>query len=103
MKVITPEWEEFSKELDGIILDKNFNYAVHRVFKSTITTPLNINTQICCKRIEYIKKYFENIHTVLEIGPGIGNMCRILYNEFDIRTYTICDIESMFRITKFWL
>jgi hypothetical protein len=103
-------WEGLSARLDALAVDDNLSFIETRPVRDVVAHPLEENTKVCTEEIDLIKtifsraeeKPFENI-SVLEIGAGYGNFCKVFHEVVGSPDYTIVDIPSMLRLSKKFL
>ena len=101
--LISSGWIELNKRLDGIESDDNLEFLNNPIFRDIFTFPFTANTEVTNRRIEDLLEYFDNLKqpiSVLEVGAGWGNFCRLLCNKIKVSDYFIVDTISMSRFSK---
>lgn len=105
MKIMNDGWQKADEELKKLSLE-NLAFLNSSIIKRTIITPLSANTAMCEKEIlAPLMKYHKNLDgcSILEVGAGYGNFCRIFHKVITPSKYTILDIDGMLRCSKAFL
>ena len=104
MRLIQEGWEEFNKQLDTVDVSNGIDFLekdtrLRRVF----VLPIEESDKMFNLEINSLLENFDDITSVVEIGAGFGNFCKILSARTDIDRYVILDTPSMLRLSKKFL
>ena len=109
MERISKMWLDMIPKLDNIVVDDSIGFVGDSALANVIVSPYAYNTQICINEVNFIRMafLFDGIfigsESVLEVGAGYGNYCKVFCEEIDTIDYTIIDIKSMLRLSKQYL
>jgi hypothetical protein len=103
--IISKHWESKNKEIDYIKIECINDIIYNKALSKIVVLPIGTSDVLVKIEIELLKSCLEinENFSVLEIGAGIGNFCKIFQEQFKVKEYTLLDTPSMLRISKFFL
>jgi len=104
MTYLTDTWTTYNKKLDDIKLESISDIEKSKVLGGCMILPLSLNTTLMNTEIDLLEKFIQiDNFSILELGAGFGNYCKVLHEKANIKKYTILDTPSMLRFSKFYL
>ncbi len=97
-------WKNHDVNLKNISSD-TIDFLNNPYFGIFVRMPLKTNTKMSKNEVKVLVKQFPKMKdiSVLEVGAGFGNFCRILSKKVKVSKYTILDTNTMLRFSKTFL
>ncbi|MBU0958727.1 MAG: putative sugar O-methyltransferase [Nanoarchaeota archaeon] len=102
---ISTTWIDLNSQLDRLILDDSLSFIESDIINRVIIGGFEKNTKVCKNEVKLLLNNFSIIdsQSVIEIGGGYGNFCRIFQENIPTKEYTIVDTNNMLRLSRYFL